>query len=557
MTSDAAVRVLLVEDNPGDALLTREMLREAHLEYHITHVSRLACVADALRGGEFDVLLLDLSLPDATGVDTVVRAYETAPHLPIIVLTGTDSEEQAVAAMKAGAEDYLVKGRVDGALLARSIRYAKERKRLQNSHERLRERLEVEHQRLRFLADAGMVLAASLDYEETLESVASLAVQSLADFCVIDIVEADGEIRRLRVAHADPDRAEIAERLRNAKLDRNRRHLSSSALGSNRPEMQNVTPELLRELSQGEEHHSILNALEARSYIAVPLNARDRLLGAAVLISSRKHYTDDDLRLAGELARRAALSVDDARLFRHANEVIRARDEVLRIVSHDLRNPLSTITMSVDLLLDPKVGFTEEQKARQLHVVLRSAERMDRLIGDLLDVARLEAGRMSLNLAHEDPRRLIGEAVELHTAMATARSITLVNEGGAPLPPVRADRDRILQVLANVIGNAIKFTPDGGTIRMDLSDHGESIAFRVCDTGSGIEADQLSQLFRPFWQGRRGGRDGAGLGLAISRGIVEAHGGRIWADSEVGAGTCVSFTIPLARERRVEQDRNP
>jgi signal transduction histidine kinase len=551
MTTDA-VRVLLVEDNPGDALLTRELLRETQTEYDVTHLTRLSEVEAAIGDADFDVVLLDLSLPDATGVETVTRAYELAQHLPIIVLTGHDDEEQAVAAMKAGAEDYLVKGRVDGALIARAVRYAIERKRLQNSHEQLRERLEAEHGRLRFLADAGMVLAASLDFEETLESVASLATRGIADFCVIDIIESDGETRRLRVAHADPEKTGLAQRLREVQLDRGLRHLASAALGENRTEHAEMSEELLRELAQSEEHLEIMRELEARSYIAVPLNARDRLLGALVLISSSRIFREEDVRLAEELARRAALAVDDARLYRHAHEVIRARDEVLRIVSHDLRNPLSTIAMSVEILLDPQVGFSEEQKIRQLHVVLRSAERMDRLIGDLLDVARLEAGRLSLDATFLDPARLVNEARELHLALATSRDQTLIDRSEGRLPPVLADRDRVLQVMGNLIGNAIKFTQEGGTITLRADRDGEKIRFAVCDDGPGIPPDQVTHLFRPFWQGRRGGRDGAGLGLAVSRGIVEAHGGEIRAESELGKGTCVSFTLPAAPERRAD-----
>jgi signal transduction histidine kinase/DNA-binding response OmpR family regulator len=546
------VQILLVEDNAGDAQLVREWLRDTGwLPGELIVADRLARAREILATRSIDVVLLDLSLPDSSGVDTVLQIYLAAPGVPIIVLTGLDDQTAALEALKAGAQDYLIKGRMDGALLARAIRYGIERKRLEVDRERLRERLEAEHERLRFLADAGIVLAASLDFEETLASVAKLAVQFLADYCVIDIVEEDGEIRRLQVAHSDPAMAEIADQLLRFPLDRSRPHLVSAALNDNQATIvREITDEVLQSVAQNEEHLRILRALKPVSYIAVPLLARDHLLGTLLFVSCSHTYTDNEMRLAEELARRAALAVDDARLYRRAQDVIRARDEVLRIVSHDLRNPLSTISMSAEILMDEHINFSEEQKLRQLRIVLRSAERMNRLIGDLLDVSRIEAGQLSLDASHHAPERLVGEAIDLHQAQAIAKTLTISGQVEAELPPVLADRDRVLQVLSNLIGNAIKFTPEGGSIIVSAESSGDAIQFAVRDTGPGIPPDQLSNLFRPFWQGRRGGRDGAGLGLAVSKGIVEAHGGTISAESEVGVGTKVSFTLPPASERR-------
>jgi signal transduction histidine kinase/DNA-binding response OmpR family regulator len=546
------VQILLVEDNPGDAQLVRQWLREAgRLPGELIVADRVAKAREILASTSIDVILLDLGLPDSQGVDTVFQIYLAAPGIPIIVLTGLDDQSVALEALKAGAQDYLIKGRLDGALLARAIRYGIERKRLEADRERLRERLEAEHERLRFLADAGIVLAASLDFEETLASVAKLAVEFLADYCVIDIVEEDGEIRRLQVAHSDPEMAEVADQLLRFPLDRSRPHLVSAALDDHEARVvREITDEVLRSVAQNEEHLQILRKLNPVSYIAVPLLARDRLLGTLLFVSCSHRYSDGEMRLAEELARRAALAVDDARLYRRAQDVIRARDEVLRIVSHDLRNPLSTISMSAEILMDENVNFNEEQKLRQLRIVLRSAERMNRLIGDLLDVSRIEAGQLSLDEAYHSPERLVTEAVDLHQAQATAKALTITSEVQADLPPVLADRDRVLQVLANLIGNSIKFTPEGGAITVSAEPSGDAVLFAVRDTGPGIPPDQLANLFRPFWQGRRGGRDGAGLGLAVSKGIVEAHGGTIAAESEVGVGTKIFFTLKPGSERR-------
>ncbi len=670
----APLRILLVEGNPADARLLRETLDDAgSLAFELMQVERLDAAEEVLSREELDIVLLNLSLPDSQGLATLRRADAAAPRVPIIVLTGADDEHLALDAVKAGAQDYLIKGEVGGPLLVRAIHYALERN-------RLLEQVELEHERLkavirhmplgvliaeapsgeivmgnpqveqivhnplpafrgldtlhdltgyrasgrrmqpdewvltralrgvtvrgdeflfergdgtrtwirasgapirsaggditgavitfedideekraeeaeRFLAEAGTLLGSSLDYEETLESVARLAVRSLADYCVVDIAGAEGSLRRLQVAAGAAANEEAACELLRHPLDREHPHLSLEVLRTRQPTLvPEITDELLRSLAQDEEQLRSLRALEAISYMAVPLLAREHFLGTLVFISSQRRYGPEDLRLAEELARRASLAVDDARLYREAQEALRARDDVLRVVSHDLRNPLSTIHMSTELLLDSQVPLDEEQRRRQVHMIRRSAERMNRLIQDLLDVARIEAGRMYLERDYLQPANLVREAVELNAALAAAKALTLRPEGGDATSPVLADRDRVLQVLANLIGNAIKFTPSGGEITVRAEPVNGEICFSVADSGPGIREDDLTRLFRPFWQGRRGGREGAGLGLTIAKGIVEAHGGRIWATSEPGAGATLCFTLPAAEERRSGTD---
>jgi signal transduction histidine kinase len=276
--------------------------------------------------------------------------------------------------------------------------------------------------------------------------------------------------------------------------------------------------------------------------MAVPLLARDRLLGVVLFVSSSRTYGDGDVALAERLVQLAALEVDNARLYREAQQALRARDRVLGIVAHDLRNPLNTINMSAALLLDP--AFSEVQRTRQAQMIQRSVKRMDRLIQDLLDIARIEADRLNLNREIQDPRDLVEEAVELHASLAAARALVLRCDWGQEVLAISVDRDRLLQVLSNLIGNAIKFTPEGGNIEVRAEQTDEGVRFSVRDTGPGIPAEDLPRLFQPFWQAKRGSVDGAGLGLMIARGIVEAHGGTIGAESAPGQGSTFSFTIP-------------
>ena len=404
----------------------------------------------------------------------------------------------------------------------------------------------------RFLAEAGRLLASSLDYEATLAGVAELAVRSLADFCVIDIVE-DGEVKRLQVAHADPARAELTRELLRFPPHRPHPAISLMALDSGSSVlMPVVSADLLQAVTQDDDHRRVIEALEVRSLMAVPLLAGEERLGVVVFVSSHGNYDETDLALAERLVRLAALEVNNARLYRDARQALLARDRVLGIVAHDLRNPLNTIAISAELLL---TGTGQAQSDRLLQIILRSARGMSRLIQDLLDVARIEAGQFSLHREVHDPCDLLQEAVELDTSRAKARSLDLAYEVCPGTSAVSADRDRILQVLSNLIGNAIKFTPEGGRIRARVEQVEEGVRFSVTDTGLGIAAEDLPRLFQPFWQAQRGSLDGAGLGLMIARGIVEAHGGTIHAESPPGQGSIFYFTLPPAsppprRERR-------
>ena len=224
-----------------------------------------------------------------------------------------------------------------------------------------------------------------------------------------------------------------------------------------------------------------------------------------------------------------------------AQAASKAREEVLRIVTHDLRNPLATILMSADLLTEPLVN--QEAREKQAGIIKRAGARMNRLIRDLLDVARMDTGRLTVEPKPTAPADLVAHALETMRPLAEEKTLTLVEAVDARLPNVSADAMRINQVFSNLIGNAIKFTPAGGqiTLRAELSDG--RVWFSVTDTGPGIPSAQLEKVFGQFWQARSSDTRGIGLGLTIAKGIVEAHGGRIGADSEVGVGTKFWFSL--------------
>lgn len=393
-----------------------------------------------------------------------------------------------------------------------------------------------------FLAEVGAVLATSLDYQHTLTSIAELAVRRFSDACIVDVVGERGEVQRLKVVTSDPARAQAWDVLAHFPLDRERPHLTRSARETGRPVlMARLSPEMVASMAQSEEHLRALRDVDPRSLMAVPLIAHDKLLGVIAFISSTpsRVFRPRDLHLAEELAQRAALSLDNARLYHAVQLAVQARDDVLGIVAHDLRNPLGVILMQAAML-----GRQPERGSRSAEAIARAANRMNRLIQDLLDVTCLEAGQLSVARTCVSVTQLLADSVEAQGALASSASLELRVELPTELLDVSADRDRLLQVFENLIGNAIKFTGAGGRVTVGASPREREVLLWVADTGPGIPAEDAPRLFDRFWQARRPGRSGAGLGLPIVKGIVEAHGGRIWVESAPGRGSTFFFTIP-------------
>lgn len=398
----------------------------------------------------------------------------------------------------------------------------------------------------RLLAELGSVFASTLDDEETIKNVAWVIVGNLADVCMVEALDEGGQARRIIVAHRDPAMAAAARGLEVIPLDRRRGYLGASVFETRRPELlREVSSAYLASIAQSEEHLAVLRSIGARSLMALPLLAHGRVVGTMVLIrtSEAPPYAEHDLSLAEQLAQRAALAVEHARLYQIAQRAIRARDDVLGVVAHDLRSPLSTIVLQADILRRRVVEPTHPVR-RASEVIARAATRMTRLIQDLLDVTRMEAGRLSVEQVPVSTADVLKDSMDAHEPLAAAGELSLRFDVAQGLPAVWADRDRLLQVLENLLGNAIKFTRVGGRVTVRAAPREGEVLFQVADTGVGLSAEDLPHVFDRFWQARKGGRRGAGLGLPIAKGLVEAHGGRIWVESALGQGTTFSFTIP-------------
>jgi PAS domain S-box-containing protein len=435
-------------------------------------------------------------------------------------------------------------------VLARHSAQALERARLYEAERRARAEAEAANARSAFLSEASALLASSLDHEATLASVARLAVPRIADWCAVDLADefwrgAPSAI----VAHSDPEQVERARELqRRLPVDLGARHWVPEVLRTGRPELYpELGEEALAALADSPERLAAVRELRVRSAMVVPMRARGRILGAITFVSARPgRHGPADLQMAEHLARRAGLAIDNALLYRQAQEAVRAREEVLAFVSHDLKNPLSAVRMSAVLL--ERAGVDRAQ-GRYVSTIRRSAERMDRLIHDLLDLSSLEAGRFRVERRPVDAPSLLADAAAFAQPLGVEKGVRVEVEVEPGTPPALADRDRVLQVLSNLVGNAIAFTPAGGRVTLRCSGRAGAVLFAVADTGQGIAEADRPRVFDRFWKSHDS-RQGSGLGLAIARGIVEAHGGRIWFESRPGGGTIFHFELAAASPAR-------
>ncbi len=500
--TDSLLRVLLIEDNEGDARLLKELVRELKSpRLEVTHVSRLYEGLPRLQAGDFDLVLLDLSLPDASGVATVERTHRAAPGVPIVVMTGLADEAAAADAMRAGAQDYLVKGEVTAGLLSRAIRYALDRAEAEQARSRLvaertaRAAAEAATARWRLLAEFGDVLGGHIDLKHSLNSALRCLVPSLGDACAVDFLD-DDVVERAALAAVDPETGLYAD--------------------------------------SGDK-------LPPGERLVVPIDGHAHSFGSLTLVrATGATWTVDEKELARECARRIAMAKEAEALFR-------ARENVLGVVGHDLRNPLNVIAVSLPLLEGPASG---EARAKHVMRVRRALQTIDRLISDLLDVTRLDQSTLPMTRQTLDVGAFARDAFEQLRPLSEERSLEFTLDCAPTVPAVLADRERLLQVISNLVGNATKFTPPGGRVTLGAAADGDAVRFWVDDTGPGIAPDELPRVFDRFWQGKSGGRSGAGLGLAIARGIVVSHGGRIGVDSKLGKGTTFWFTLPACAPAR-------
>jgi signal transduction histidine kinase/ActR/RegA family two-component response regulator len=415
---------------------------------------------------------------------------------------------------------------------------------------------EARQERFAFLADASNVLAGSLDYEETFRNLADLVVPRIADFCLVLAVDDDGQMRRVAVAPRDPAEEPAMQRLidefpPSAMAEKGGAHVLKTGKSQLVCDVHNGE---LREVFTEKADRDWIRSLSAKSFIAVPLRAHDRVLGAIVMINTSpgRICGPEELSLAEELVHRAALALDNAGLYQSAQKARaesdranRAKDSFLAMLSHELRTPLTPVLTSV-LGLEQSEDLPEEMRA-SLQMIRRNVELEARLIDDLLDLTRISKGKVQLNLAEVDAHLLLRSALEICQADIEKKNLVLITEFAAEKVALQADPARLQQIFWNLIKNAVKFTPQGGRLEIRTENRDGELRVEVTDTGIGIDADTLPKIFNAFEQGERSQFGGLGLGLAISKALVETHHGKLIAESDgPDRGSRFTAIFPLA-----------
>ncbi|MGH7230613.1 MAG: response regulator [Nitrospiraceae bacterium] len=579
-------RILIVDDDPALLEALPDAVR-ARMEGVVVEVSDSARAAlEKVTITDYDAIVSDIKMPEMDGLSLLTKARDLRPDTPILLITGHGEHDLAVRALRGGAYDFIQKpidrdhfiASLTRAIQARQLhRQVEEQKTALAKHAteleqmvdaRTRELVAANSAKDRFLqardqalseanaaqcrlailADASRVLVASLDYSATLEQVARFVVPTLADYCAVNLLAPNGTFRKMAIAHVDPSKEEQLQELYVC--------LAPDLLPKLHPLMtvlRTGRSVLYKDLADAEAQDAqYLNShrdLGARSELIVPLIARGRTIGVMTFgtAESGRRYREADLELAEELARRAALAVDNARLYSEAQEANRIKDEFLATVSHELRTPLTAILGWAQMLHGGKLDETAKQRA--IHSIERNAKSQAHLIEDLLDISRIITGKLRLDVRSVDLGPIIEAAIDAVRPAADAKGIQLQKILDSLAGLVSGDPDRLQQVLWNLLSNSIKFTPRGGRVQIRLERLDSHARITVSDTGQGINAEFLPCMFDLFRQAdstitRMHG--GLGLGLAIVRHVVEMHGGTVRADSPgEGQGATFTVTFPL------------
>ena len=501
--ADRIINVLLIEDNRGDARLLGETLADGRgAQFELLHADRLSLGFEQLDKGNIDVVLLDLGLPDSQGFDTLTAVQKYAPDVPVVVLTGFDDDDFAMRAVREGAQDYLVKGFVEPELLTRSIRYAIERKQAADD-------LQKAEMRFRSVAQTAPDAILSIDHKGTVlfwnggaENIFGYAEdEMLGESLTILMPEEIRERFAKRILHFDSEGGmNLLDRL-----------IEWNGLRKNGEEFPVEVSWGIWEVD-GEKFYSCI--------------ARD--------ISERKRLEEEAVN-----ARLLQTKLEKEK------EIIELKDRFLSMMSHEIRVPLAIIQTSGDLLTHYFDRISEERRKELIQQVLDQIGQVTGLIDDMLLTSRIQSGKMKPYLEWLDLVWICRETLE-QTKLIDNDVHRFELDCNAPDHHVMLDRKMLSHILNNFLSNAVKYSHDGGEVRLYLGHNSENVIFRVSDDGIGIPERDISKLFEPFHRAQNA-RDikGTGLGLAIAKHYAELQGGSIQIESQENVGTTITAYLPL------------
>ncbi len=504
---DQKINILLIEDNPDDAFLIQQMLAEVGEPFAWAHTERLSTGLEHLTANSLDAVLLDLGLPDSQGMDTLVRVHALAPRVPIVVLSGLDDEILAVKAVSGGAQDYLVKGQADGHLLARAIRYAIERKQVEEALRQLNATLEAQVQ-----ARTAEIVAEKEKGETILRNIGDAILMTDLEMQIQYVNEAFTALTGYPAAEA----------------------LGQQVYALMRGEMPEQTLRSLRlALRKGETWQGEMTARrkDGRAYEATLTVAPVR---------------DAKGQLVGYVSRHEDIS--------RRKELERARNQFITNVSHELRTPVTNMKLYASLLRKKR---RPEKTEGYFQVLEEQTDRLSALIQDILEITELDSGQAVMVWEPVSLASVIDNAVTRYQSRAEASGLTLI-AGPVPsdLPVVKGNQARLTQALNELVENAVIFTPAGERVTVEVEavekDGQRWVTLAVRDTGPGISAEEQAKVFDRFFRGRlaeSGNIPGTGLGLSTAQEIARAHGGRVTVESELGQGSTFKIWLLLENDR--------
>lgn len=533
------MRVLLVEDNPDDVLIIEDMLSTRAIE--IEHAATFSHCLEKLTKDKIDLVLLDLSLPDARGPGMIGLVRNHAPSIPIVVLSGLSDEDAAIKTMEQGAQDYLIKGQVDAQLLWRSLRYALQRHAVE-------ERINERNRELLVLKRITETILGSLDLKVVVDRILDEAMASGSfDLGNIRLLEPSDDTLRVASFKGYQTPAHVlAHRLLSKTIEG-----AKSRFGDRLFERACV-----EENVQGCKGLRTLKAEGIAAMIEVPVRAENEVLGIIQLASrAPRTFKPTDVSLLETIGSQMGIAIQRAQLYekteaqaRELAKTNKLQADFSAMIAHDLRSPLMNITGVAEVMMQGTFGsITDEQKKWLLRIQGNSHSLVE-LVNDFLDVSKLESGYVEVKREPVDLRELIAKSVESYRVLAQDKKISITEAIVPSLPMIHADPRRLDQVLANLISNAIKFTPERGKIEVGVEGIEPGwVNVWVKDNGEGIAAEEICEIFQKYRQAghlKCTNQKGTGLGLVICKMIVEAHGGTISVTSDVGYGSRFVFSLP-------------
>ena len=551
-------RILVVDDEDQVVQIFRDLLTQQG--YEVVSSDNGDDAITKVTTGKFDLVLTDINLPGVDGLE-VVRATKAADKDTVVILiTGYASTTTAIDALRQGAYDYITKP-FDLWETAKAIERGLESRKLiienrsliaqlenanaelQLHEESLRRKVERATHRLSRLYEAGKAMNQSLSYQSTCEVVVAQAARvTSARAFFLFLHDQDSDDYGVVAGTGLPQ-------------DRYEKLRYSMGIGYHGQVVQNAQPTIVTDLSGKVGVEEVLASLRAENALIVPLVTNESVIGTLTAIDhdGGSEFTTEDQEALGMLASQATIAISNALLYERAKELDRLKSEFVAVVSHEVRTPLTSIKGSLELLGDERFLKLPAPQRELLEICQANTERLISLINDILDFSKLESSRLSLNYERMDVGRVLTEAVENIRNLAAIKGIQLDVRIDPNTGAVEADPMRVGQVATNLIGNAIKFSPEKGRIEVFVSGDSAMVTVSVKDFGMGIAPRDISRLFQRFGQldsGTTRKAGGTGLGLVISKGIVEQHGGKIWVESALNEGSTFSFSLPRTREEQ-------